>query len=349
MGGRVDGNVETLRRALAQGAWPKASREPDDVLIERGAALLAAQGARAVSHLDPNYPRGLSDLHTLATISLGSSRIRRAPEKCSPVVFLRGPWKSRRIVAIVGSRSATLDGVRVAREMAAFLAGHGVAVVSGLARGIDAAAHEGALEAGGLSGAVLGTSLHECYPKAHAALQERLASSLGLMTEIFPGSPHYPGSFSVRNHLLAAIADATVVVQGNGASGSLITAGAAHAMGRPVGAVPWDIYEALGAACHLLLRQGRTVLIRGPEDALALLGPEPSRHLAPQALVAPESLGERESRALASIGRVPRCFDDVAAASGLSASELGAALVELELLGLARREAGGRVRRAAGV
>jgi DNA processing protein len=347
----VDGNVETLRRALPQGAWPKASREPDEVLIEKGAALLVAQGARAVSPEDPDYPRGLPDLHTLATTSLGSSdpRIRRAAEKCSPVVFLRGPWKSRRIVAIVGSRSATLDGIRVARDLAAVLAEHDVAVVSGLARGIDAAAHEGALGAGGLSGAVLGTSLHACSPRAHAALQERLASSLGLMTEIFPGSQAHPGSFSVRNHLLAAIADATVVVQGNKSSGSLITAGAAHAMGRPVGAVPWDIYEALGAGCHLLVREGRAALIRGPEDALALLGLEPSRHSAPQTLLASESLGERESRALASIGRLPRSFDDVAAASGLSASELGAAIVELELLGLARREAGGRVRRAAGV
>ena len=343
--------MERLRRALPQGAWPKASREPDEVLIERGAQILAARGARAVASGDPEYPRGLSDLHALATSRLvpADRRSRRPRKKCSPVVFLRGPWESTRIVAIVGSRSATLDGVLVARELAAFLARRGVAVVSGLARGIDAAAHEGALGAGGLSGAVLGTSLDECYPEAHAALQERLASSLGLMTEVFPGSPSHRRTFSLRNHLLAAIADATLVVQGTEASGSLITAGAALAMGRPVGAVPWDIYEERGAGCHRLLREGRAVLIRGPEDALALLGPEPSRHTAPRARRATGLLGERESRALASIGRVPRPFDDVAAASGLSASELGAALLELELLGLARREAGGRVRRAAGV
>ena len=336
--------METLRRALLQGQWPRRGRAPDDMLLDRGAAILDACGARAVPFEDAAHPRGLRDLEKLQrTDSLRpGERIRRS--NLRPVVFLRGSWNSERTVAIVGSRRATVDGVRVARELAAALAKRGVSIVSGLARGIDAAAHEGALDAGGRSGAVLGTSIEECFPVSHAGLQERLADSLGLMTEVFPGSPSSQRSFSERNHLLAAVADLTVIVQGNDQSGALITTGAARAMERPVCAVPWDIYEALGAASHRLLHDGHAVLIRGPEDVLALLGME-SENATPASRREPSLLDGPEARALASIGRVPRAFDEVAAASGLTAAELGAALLKLEILGLARREAGGRVRR----
>ena len=343
--------METLRRALPQGQWPRRKRAPDDTLLDRGAAILNACGARAVPPEDPAYPRGLRDLGKLERDDSlrPDPRVHRAKNALYPTVFLRGSWRSERTVAIVGSRRATLDGVRVARELAASLAASGIAVVSGLAQGIDAAAHEGALDAGGRSGAVLGTSIEVSFPASHAGLQERLADSLGVMTEVFPGSPSSPRSFSVRNHLLAAVSDLTVIVQGDGKSGALITTGAARAMERPVGAVPWDIYEALGAASHRLLRDGHAVLIRGPEDALALLGldaaPEVAQETARRSI---PRLEGAESLALAAIGRVPRAFDEIAAVSGLTAAELGAALLQLEILGLARREAGGRVRRTPG-
>ncbi|HET9940202.1 MAG TPA: DNA-processing protein DprA [Candidatus Eisenbacteria bacterium] len=340
--------METLRRALPQGQWPRRERAPDDILLDRGAAILEACGARAVPPESPTYPRGLRDLDKLERDDSlrPDPRVRRS--KKLPTVFLRGSWSSERTVAIVGSRRATLDGVRVARELAASLAASGIAVVSGLAQGIDAAAHEGALDAGGRSGAVLGTSIEASFPASHAGLQERLADSLGIMTEVFPGSPSSSRSFSERNHLLAAISDLTLIVQGDGKSGALITTGAARAMERPVGAVPWDIYEALGAASHRLLHDGHAVLIRGPEDVLALLGLAPE--VVPQAArPSLPRLDGAESLALAAIGPVPRAFDEVAAASGLTAAELGAALLKLEILGLARREAGGRVRRTPGV
>ncbi|HEX5031004.1 MAG TPA: DNA-processing protein DprA [Candidatus Eisenbacteria bacterium] len=340
--------MEMLRRALPQGQWPRRGRAPDDILLDRGAAILDACGARAVPPEDPSYPRGLRDLDKLERDDSlrPDPRVRRSKNALRPTLFLRGSWSFGRAVAIVGSRRATLDGVRAARELAAALASSGIAVVSGLAQGIDAAAHEGALDAGGRSGAVLGTSIEVSFPAAHAGLQERLADSLGVMTEVFPGSPSSSRSFSERNHLLAAISDLTVIIQGDGRSGALITTGAARAMERPVGAVPWDIYEALGAASHRLLHDGHAVLIRGPEDALALLGLDAALEVAPPA--ARRSLPRldgAESLALAAIGRVPRPFDEIAAASGLTAPELGAALLKLEILGLARREAGGLVRR----
>src|SRR5262249_20076999 len=149
------------------------------ILLDRGAAILDACGARAVPPHDPAYPRGLRDLEKLGrddSLRPGA-RARRSKSALRPVVFLRGSWSSEHTVAIVGSRRATLDGVRVARELAAALAKRGVAVVSGLAQGIDAAAHEGALDAGGRSGAVLGTSIDDCFPASHAGLQESLAGS----------------------------------------------------------------------------------------------------------------------------------------------------------------------------
>jgi DNA processing protein len=337
--------METLRRALARGQWPRRERAPDDIL-HRGAAILDACGARAVPPEDAAYPRGLRDLDKLERDDSlrPDARVRRSKNALRPTVFLRGSWSSDCTVAIVGSRRATLDGVRVARDLAASLAEHGIAVVSGLAQGIDAAAHEGALGAGGRSGAVLGTSIEDCFPASHARLQERLAGSLGPHDGGLPGIAFEPALVLERNHLLAAISDLIVIVQGDGKSGALITTAAARAMERPVGAIPWDIYEALGAAGHRLLHDGHAVLIRGPEDALALLGIEPTPRRAKRGARLP-ALGGTESRALAAIGRVPRSFDEVAAASGLTAAELGAALLELEILGLARREAGGRVRR----
>ena len=314
-------------------------------MVDGGALVQDAGSARVAAPDDPGYPSALRDLAKLADAH--DSGIRR--HRPLPSVYVRGPWDAEHAVSIVGSRAATIDGVRVARELAQALAKRGIAVVSGLARGIDAAAHEGALEAGGRSGAVLGTPLDRAFPRSHARLQERLASSLGLMTELAPGASTYKGAFSTRNHLIAAITDATIVVQGNKTSGALITARAALAMGRPIGAIPWDIYEPLGAAPLGLLHDGLATVIRSDRDVLALLGLDGPEHEVPRGRAAPASLGAAASRALAAIGRVPRLFDEVAAASGLTAAELNAALFELEMLGLARREPGSRLRRAGGV
>jgi len=147
----------------------------------------------------------------------------------------------------------------------------GVAVVSGLARGIDTAAHQGALDAPGVSGAVLGTGVDRAYPRENAALQARLARSLGLMSEIPSGGTATRGTFATRNRLLAAMVDVVVVVQGRAGSGSLITAQEAARLGRPVAAIPWDSREPLGEAPHALIRDGVATLVRDADDVLDLI------------------------------------------------------------------------------
>ncbi len=295
---------------------------------------MARAVGRAVSIDDPSYPAGLRSLPG-------------AP----PVVFLEGSWLLRsRCVALVGARDATDDGIDVARDLARSLAEAGVAVVSGLARGIDAAAHRGALDAGGQSGAVLGTPLDRCYPAEHRALQQELAGSLGLLSEHPPGSPATARTFASRNRLLAAIADAVVVVQGGEQSGALLTAEAARRLGRPVGAVPWDSRDPLGAAPHALIRSGAATLVRGGQDILDLvgIGSIPSLGAARRRPLpsAPRSaMGEQEERLLRALRERPRPLETAAREAELTIAEASAALVLLEILGRARRDPGGAVRR----
>jgi DNA processing protein len=264
------------------------------------------------------------------------------------------------MVAIVGARDATGDGLDLTYELAAALAERGVAVISGLARGIDAAAHRGALAAGGRTGAILGTPLAGVYPPEHEALQREVAGSLGLLSEIAPGAAATRSTFASRNRLLAAVSDAVVVAQGRAGSGALLTVAAARALGRPVGAVPWDPREPLAEAPLALLRAGRASLIRHADDVLALLPPFTGSAPADAEQCAPKGAGDLfpdegaepvegpEGLLLAALRRRAEPLDLAARRAGLSIAEAGAALVALELRGRAERLAGGTVRRARG-
>lgn len=296
-------------------------------------------GDRAVRIGDPGYPERLRDLSN-------------PPDP----VFLRGAWDhDGLVVAIVGARRAQDDGLEMARRFAGDLAREGIAIVSGLAEGIDAAAHEGALLAGGRTGAVLGTPLDRTYPRRADGLQRRVADSLGLMSELPAGAHATRATFPTRNRLIAALAHAVIFVQGGEGSGALHTVAAAEALRRPVGAVPWDVDEPFAAAPHALIRSGRAVLVRDAADVMGLLEATPSATLltarAARALgrrrgVALEAEGALERRVLAGLSRRAQPLDVVATRASLSAAETSAALLSLELAGLARREPGGRFRLA---
>ncbi|HET9252701.1 MAG TPA: DNA-processing protein DprA [Candidatus Eisenbacteria bacterium] len=310
---------------------------------------------RAVAPEDPEYPHGLE--------RLSGTR---------PVVFLRGGWeRTGWRVAIVGSRRASDEGGAIAFELAAALADRGIEILSGLARGIDAAAHRGALSASGRTGAVLGTGFDLCYPDDHRELSEAIAASVGLLTERPAGSPVTRSAFASRNRLLAALSDAVVVVEGGARSGALLTARHARSMRRPVGAVPWSLWNPHGAAPHALLRGSGASLVTGPGDVLALLPgrgawpqPELPLELAPlRAGIARRSrppgawvtaapshappgvaAGSIEARILAAVRERPETVDEVAARAGATIQEASAALLLLEMSGSVRREFGGRVR-----
>ncbi|MBI4868857.1 MAG: DNA-protecting protein DprA [Candidatus Wallbacteria bacterium] len=193
-------------------------------------------------------------------------------------------------IAVVGARRATAYGLRLARELGGELAAAGVTVVSGLARGIDSAAHEGALDAGGRTVAVLGCGIDVCYPPENVTLARRIAASGGcLVTEFPPGAPPAKHHFPRRNRILSGLCLGVVVVEATLVSGSLITARLALDQGRDVFAVPGDVDRPLSAGPNLLLHQGAAVA-RSAADVLEHYGLEPIAPRAePMALAADET------------------------------------------------------------
>jgi len=232
-------------------------------------------------------------------------------------------------VAIVGTRTATPYGLRLASRLAADLAARGIVVVSGLARGVDAAAHEAALASGGRTLAVIPSALDRVTPVAHTALAARIVRSGALMSEVAEGGPFGRGAFVRRNRIIAALAGATVVVEAGEASGALATAAIARALGRAVLAVPGDVDRPGAQGTLSLLRQGA----RPCADAADVLASLPA---AAQASDTPES------RLEAALGSLPRDVTALAEASGMPVADTLARLLRLQWSGIAVAHPGGR-------
>jgi DNA processing protein len=232
-------------------------------------------------------------------------------------------------VAIVGARAATAYGLTNAGRLARDLATQGVVVVSGLARGIDAAAHAGALAGGGRTVAVIASSFARLTPESHRPLAERIAAAGAVVSEVAEGGPFGRGAFVKRNRIVAALAAATVVVEASEQSGALSTAAVARALGRAVLAVPGDIDRPAARGTLALLRSGARVCADAG-DVLAALGPAPADALDPDA-----RLRARLSEAALSV-------EALAAACGLSPADVLARLLTLQWSGLAVSHPGGR-------
>jgi DNA processing protein len=263
-----------------------------------------------------------------------------------------GEAEERR-VAVVGSRQTDAYGRDLAAEIAGDLARAGVCVVSGGAEGIDAAAHEGALSAGGRTIAVLGTGVDVVYPAAHRPLFERILASGGaLVSEYEDGARGERWTFPRRNRIVSGMSEAVVVVRAGAKSGALITAAWARRQGVPVLAVPGDLREEGSAGPVSLLRGGARVAASA-RDVFEVLGMSgqlemqlatnasaPARARSGRAAdVCPELSGD-EAAALAALGREPRHVDEVGRASGLASGAALAALLALELHGLCEQRAG---------
>ena len=274
---------------------------------------LAELGYRFVGRSEPAFPARLASIHDPP-----------------PGLFLRGAAPAalleRPSVAIVGARACSPYGGTVATALARELAAAGVVVVSGLARGVDAAAHRGALE-GGETVAVLGCGIDRDYPQAHAALAAQIASSGLVVSEYPPGVDPAPWRFPARNRIVAGLALAAVVVEARERSGALITADLALDEGREVLAVPGEITSALSRGTNALLRLGATP-VTGAGDILAVLGLEPRAGPAPPELTGPLAV-VRDAVAAA-----PSGIDELVRVTGLDAGAVAAALAELELGGL---------------
>ncbi len=245
-----------------------------------------------------------------------------------PRLYLRGVAEddalARQTVAVVGARSCSPYGVHVARRLGHELAAAGLVVVSGLARGIDGEAHRGALEAGGLTVAVLGCGIDRDYPAAHSDLAGRIRERGLVVSEYEPGVEPAPWRFPARNRIIAGLSAATIVVEARERSGALITADLALEEGRDVLAVPGEITSALSAGTNALLKLGAAPCT-GSADVLELFGLTQEERAAPK-------VSEQAATVLAAL---PAGADDVARATGLEARTVAVALAELELAGLA--------------
>jgi DNA processing protein len=283
----------------------------------------------AVSPQDPRYPTSLDAIHDPPS--------QLWLDGC--VDALRAPG-----VAIVGSRAASPYGLEVARRLGADLARRGVVVISGMARGIDAAAHRGALEGGGPTIAVLGCGVDVIYPREHAALAAAIREHGALVSEFAPGTPPYKGHFPQRNRIISGLALAVVVVEAADGSGSLITAEFAMDQGRAVLAVPGNVLGGRNAGAHALLRDGAK-LVECADDILEEI---PNGN--GQWGLGIRGRRESEAGGLASQDPVLRRMidgdsydlDELSDLSGLDRVKLLPRLLELELAGAVRRIEGGR-------
>lgn len=303
----------------------------------RDLAGIRRLGGRVLMPGDDEWPGGFAAL--------------TAPPPC---LWVRGPARldevSQRSVAVVGARAASTYGEHVAGELASGMADRCFAVVSGLAYGIDGAAHRGALAAEGVSVGVLAGGLDRAYPAGHDTLMGRLAETGAVVSEVPPGSAPTRGRFLQRNRLIAALAGGTVVVEAALRSGSLNTARTAALLGRPVGAVPGPVTSVGSAGCHALLRDGVALLVTDAAEVADLVGaigadavvrtsgrPLPADDLDPLAARVLDALPVRSGRPI----------DRICATAGLDPATVQAALGRLALLGMAQREGTGwRVVRA---
>jgi DNA processing protein len=260
-------------------------------------------------------------------------------------------------IAIVGSRHATPQGVDNARAFGRHLSQRGLAIVSGLALGIDAAAHEGALDGAGGTIAVVGTGLDIVYPARHASLAARIARD-GLIVSEYPlGTESRALHFPQRNRVIAGLARGTLVVEAALQSGSLITARQALEAGREVFAIPGSIHAPQSRGCHRLIQQGAKLVATGDdvlEELKAIPGfglsslarPKPAVRASSSRVAGAHTLNT-DTVLLAALGHDPTSLDVLSARTGCGASELGVRLLELELQGRVARLPGGRIQRRA--
>ena len=317
---------------LARRGGGNAPALPDRSIVEREMAATARLGARYLFVGDSDYPPLLAEL-----------------ENAPPVLTLRGDigLALRPCVAIVGARNASAAAVRFSRELGHALADRGTTVVSGLARGVDTAAHVGALGANGGTIGVIASGIDVVFPPENHELQERVAQQGLLIAEQPPGTEPRARLFPYRNRIIAGLASGTVVVEAVPKSGSLITARLAAEAGREVMAVPGSPLDPRAQGCNLLIREGAT-LIQTADDILEQIRPIDSRAVrAPTDGYAgppPEDASDRDrTRVAGLLGPVPVSVDELVRQSGSAPAIVQTVLLELELAGRLERHAGGRV------
>ena len=327
--GSAEAAIEALPDLAQRGGRAYVAARPE-IIAEEISQVRRAR-AKYLFHDQPGYPRLLAEA-------------AGAP----PILTWRGDLSiaERPCVAIVGARNASAAAVKLARDFSAALSAAGFTVVSGLARGIDGAAHWGALPA---TVGVIASGIDVTYPPEHAELQERVAKEGLLLAEQPPGTEPLARHFPSRNRIIAGLAAGTLVVEAAPKSGSLITARLAAESGREVMAIPGSPLEGRATGCNQLIRDG-AVLVQTPDDVIELMtgfdgSPRSTfRESTPAYVFADDELVDAEpADVTALLTSAPVSVDELIRQSGTSASAVQMALLELEIAGRLTRHAGGRV------
>ena len=318
---------EAARELVSERQAQALLQAEPQALLERTLQGLEKAGAEAVTWAEEEYPARLRDA-----------------EDAPPVVYRKGrlPQANARSVAIVGSRRATADGLITARRFGEAMADAGVAVVSGMAMGIDGASQEGSTDRGGRTVAVLGCAIDVCYPPEHRDLMDRILETGGcVLSEHPPGRRTYPHHFSERNRLVTALSDALLVVEAGEKSGALISAACAKAQGRPLFCVPGSVMSHACLGSNALLREGaRAVLC--PEDLLkdmdwlpeeGTAGPVRARAQMPQ-------LDPLSASVVEYLKNEERSFGEIVNHLQIDVTKLNSLLTILEMQGIIRQSAG---------
>jgi DNA processing protein len=313
-------------------AWLRA---PDWDRVERDLRWLEGDDRTLLTLRDARYPALLKEI-----------------EDPPPLLFVQGDPTILAMaqLAIVGSRNPTPSGQQTAMDFARFLARAGLVISSGLAAGIDGAAHLGALQTTTPTLAVTGTGLDRVYPARHRDLAHRIAEQGALVSELPPGTPPLPANFPRRNRIISGLSIGTLVVEAAQKSGSLITARLATEQGREVFAIPGSIHNPLARGCHALIRQGAK-LVETAEDILEELGPllgslvaaspPPADPLEPE----PRKWDQEYQQLMAALDFDPAPVDLLIQRSGLTADAVSSMLLLLELEGFVSAAPGGRYSR----
>ncbi|MFC0588961.1 DNA-processing protein DprA [Novosphingobium aquiterrae] len=327
------GNAQAALEALPDLAWRGGGgyRVAPEGRIADEVAAVRKSGAKYLFHDATDYPQLLGEL-----------------DSAPPILTFRGDagLAARPCVAIVGARNASAAAVKLARQFAGDLAEAGYVVVSGLARGIDGAAHQASLSGGTIG--VIASGIDIAYPPEHTELQEAVASQGLLLAEQPPGTEPLARHFPSRNRIIAGLSAGTVVVEAAPKSGSLITARLAGEAGREVMAVPGSPLEPRSQGCNLLIREG-AVLVQSAADVIELLSSfdgTPRSHFREDAsdfAGLPDDLGSSPADIAGLLTVAPVAIDELIRQSGESAAAVQLALLELELSGRLQRHAAGRV------
>lgn len=307
----------------------KGLNEPDWSGVDADLAWAVQPDRRILSLVSPDYPALLREI-----------------SDPPPLLFVHGNHASLpgAQLAVVGSRNPTPGGRDTTTAFAEHLAREGLTITSGLALGIDAAAHLGALKAGGVTVAVMGTGPDRVYPARHRDLAHRIAAEGGVLVTEFPaGTPPQPENFPRRNRIISGLSLGTLVVEAAVRSGSLTTARHAVEQGREVFAIPGSIHNPLARGCHLLIRQGAK-LVETAEDIveeLRFAGAQPHA-VSPPLFAGPETLSVEQLQLLDLMGFDEVSVDQLTNRSGLTAAAVSSMLLILELEGRVVSRAGGR-------